>query len=149
MMKRHWTLVLLIFVLALACGPLTGTQPPTESPTEPPPGKGRCGDGVCDGPENGQNCPQDCATATVVTGGSDACSDPNPHRAVISEALLDWHDWLVDGGFETGETEIHISRHHLETLEYATADKSRDAARTGEWGYAITSDPGKGLTFTV
>jgi hypothetical protein len=135
---------LCIVLLTLACAPLTSTQPPTEAPPQPSPGQGRCGDDVCEGPENEQNCPQDCTA-----GPNAACSNPNPHLAVISEELLGWRDWLVDGGFETGQTEIHNTRHHLDGLEYATGDRSRDAARTGEWGYAITSDPGEGLTFTV
>lgn len=53
---------------ALACEPLAGgetpqpsqTPPPTETPAGPSSSEGRCGDGVCDGPENAQNCSQDC-----------------------------------------------------------------------------------------
>jgi pimeloyl-ACP methyl ester carboxylesterase len=46
---------------SLTQAPLTPTpaqtvQPP---PTKAPPG--RCGDGICDGPENATNCPEDCS----------------------------------------------------------------------------------------
>jgi hypothetical protein len=61
-----------LVLLALACN-LVGAEPaptqeplPTEAQAEPtaesPPleSEKRCGDGVCDGPENVNNCPQDC-----------------------------------------------------------------------------------------
>jgi hypothetical protein len=50
---------------------VTETPPPAETPIGPGPGdgKGRCGDGVCDGPENTQNCPQDCARGTAPAAG--------------------------------------------------------------------------------
>lgn len=148
MRKRQITITLAILLLVgiLACAPLTSNE--TSVPTQPGSGKGRCGDGVCEGPENAQNCPQDCEPKA--TGASDACTNPNPHRAVISEALLDWHNWLEDGSFEKGQTDVQISHHHLDTLAYtATAERSRAAARTGDWGYAITAGPGEGLTFSV
>jgi hypothetical protein len=146
--------VALMLLVALACGSLTGGETPTSSevptPTTPRPSEGRCGDGVCDGPETAQNCPQDCAPAvTATTGGDDACANPNPQHAVISEDLLEWHNWLEDGGFEKGLTDVQISHHYLDTLEYATAERSQAAARTGNWGYAITAGPGEGLTFSI
>ncbi len=72
-MNAKITLPLITLVLlALACS-LVGTEPaPTQTPlptkaeaepaeTSPPPeSEKRCGDGVCDGPENVNNCPQDC-----------------------------------------------------------------------------------------
>jgi pimeloyl-ACP methyl ester carboxylesterase len=50
----------------LTAEPPTATQPPLPTKPSPPTkpagkGPGRCGDGVCDGPENADNCPQDCA----------------------------------------------------------------------------------------
>jgi len=56
-------------LLALACN-LTGQQ---AAPTVQPQSEKRCGDAVCDGPENAQTCPQDCATAA--SGGEDAASE--------------------------------------------------------------------------
>ena len=50
---------------------MVATQPPGSNlpATQPPVSEKRCGDGVCDGPENAQNCPSDCggASAPVVT----------------------------------------------------------------------------------
>ena len=61
-----------VVLLALACS-LVGVEPaplqeplPTETEAEPTTespsteSEKRCGDGVCDGPENDDNCPQDC-----------------------------------------------------------------------------------------
>jgi predicted small lipoprotein YifL len=67
-MKRLISLLMLAILLAYAlsgCGEggpsPTPTPTPTETPEPGPPTPGpRCGDGVCDGPENPQNCPQDC-----------------------------------------------------------------------------------------
>jgi hypothetical protein len=47
-------LIALLF-LALACSLLSPEQPPALPESEQ-----RCGDGVCDGPENVDSCPQDC-----------------------------------------------------------------------------------------
>jgi hypothetical protein len=88
--KAIWLLVILLVMGALvtACGagtketaspsgmptvPATVTPlPPTPAPLvptrEPPeakPGDSPCGDGVCEGPENAQNCPEDCAGEAV------------------------------------------------------------------------------------
>jgi hypothetical protein len=150
--KKQWTLVLLSLILALACVPQAATETPTQVPaTATTPSKGRFGDGVCESPENAQNCPDDCApSATAITPPTgDACSNPNPHHAVISQELLDWRNWLEDGGFEKGTTEVQISHHHLDDLEYATAERLQAAARDGTWGYAITAGPGEGLTFSI
>jgi hypothetical protein len=85
---------LVVSVAVLACGPLGTTDVPPLI-AEPPVGPaGRCDDGVCEGPENDQNCPQDCAATTPSTGASTACLNPNPHRAVVSEELVDFYNWL-------------------------------------------------------
>jgi hypothetical protein len=57
-MHRLFTLILSLALLSLACA-LGGL--PEEAPPQTPRTENRCGDTVCDGPENGQNCPQDCA----------------------------------------------------------------------------------------
>jgi hypothetical protein len=50
----------------LACGGLGGEESPApEVPTPQKNGEGRCGDGVCDGPENVQNCPEDCSVIAL------------------------------------------------------------------------------------
>jgi hypothetical protein len=71
--RRPLTVVLsltLLVSLTMACIPglpdlgglLTEEETPAPPPAETTPvSEGPCGDGVCDGPENPQNCPQDCA----------------------------------------------------------------------------------------
>jgi hypothetical protein len=61
----------------LACGLLGGdampepsqTPPSADTPVAPGPDTSEkpCGDGVCDGPENAQNCPQDCGEYGIHT----------------------------------------------------------------------------------
>jgi hypothetical protein len=86
---------------------------------------------------------------TLLPGASSACLDPNPHRAVISEELVEWHNWLEDGGFETGTAEVVISNHPDASLGMATVQRTQAAARTGSYGYAITAGPNQGVTFSV
>lgn len=68
----HLILVLLTFLLLVACHPEPTLAPtPTLSPATlipapiTPTGESqhRCGDGICDGPENAGNCPQDCTAS--------------------------------------------------------------------------------------
>lgn len=71
-MKR--VLPLFLILLTLSCG----SNPPTTVPrrTRPPtatsfPGQGdqgRCGDGVCEGPEDSSNCPSDCPPPDLSPG---------------------------------------------------------------------------------
>lgn len=62
-MKRRRFILLAALVLSVACGLGQITTPASVDPTSQLAPKGRCGDGVCDGPENAANCPDDC-TAT-------------------------------------------------------------------------------------
>jgi hypothetical protein len=75
--------------------------------------------------------------------------DPNPQHAIVSEELVEWHNWLEDGGFEGGATELVISDHSDASLGRATAERTQAAARTGSYGYAITAGPNQGVTFAV
>ncbi len=66
---------------------LPATDEGKPQPTEPPPptkpakdsGK-RCGDGVCDGPEDADICPEDCATPT-------SQGEPERTREAVSESI--------------------------------------------------------------
>jgi hypothetical protein len=89
--KRTKSLTLLLSLallvsLTMACIPglpgLGGGTTEEETPVPPPPAvetpvsEGRCGDGVCDGPENPQNCPEDCEPlAPPPPGGEEAPFD--------------------------------------------------------------------------
>jgi len=71
-MKRISILISLWVLTSLACSLFSGqpAAPPTDAPTLPAPAsEKRCGDGVCDGPEDSQGCPQDCPPASVPSGG--------------------------------------------------------------------------------
>jgi hypothetical protein len=54
---------LLTFTLLIGCAPANIAQEVAEKeqiPTLPQNGKDKCGDGICEGPENSQNCLKDC-----------------------------------------------------------------------------------------
>ncbi len=62
-MKARLFLLLSLLVVLSVCN--FGQTLSSPEPTEPPPPSGapkdeRCGDGVCEGPENSANCPADC-----------------------------------------------------------------------------------------
>ncbi len=87
---RKWIalvlVVILVLPLAAGCvpgGPGSASPTPTDTPMLPmptaPPGGGRpCGDGVCDGPENPQNCPEDCAPAVTPSPHDGQGGEPQP-----------------------------------------------------------------------
>lgn len=97
---------------------------------------GRCGDGVCEGPETAFLCPQDCATS--VSAADDAV--PNPVRAIVSTELVEWRDGLDDGGFEAGQ----LCASMLSSV--GTLARRADAARTGSWGVHVVAAPGEPAT---
>lgn len=101
---------------------------------------GRCGDGVCEGPETSEICPEDCDESTLL---------PNPLRAVVSENLLTWYNWLEDGGFEEGDSAIEILAHPASGLRAASAERTEEAARSGAYGIRIESEPGEGMLFAI
>ncbi len=98
---------------------------------------GRCGDAVCEGPETALLCPRDCSQAPA----SAATLDPNPARAVVSQDLLEWRDWLMDGGFEE-ETGCAVALSSSSTLKRVAS-----AARTGSWGLSVAAAPEASAAF--
>jgi hypothetical protein len=77
-MKRNtlFTMSAVLLLFSLACS-LAGTASP--EPTLPV-SQNRCGDLVCDGPENAQNCPADCAAA-VSNEEEDAGENGHPEES--------------------------------------------------------------------
>jgi N-acetylglucosamine-6-sulfatase len=74
-------LALWLCSLALAaCGPAASTAVPSNAPLPTQPTGRGCGDGICDGPENAQNCPRDCAQTTDLPAGT-----PVPATAATSQ----------------------------------------------------------------
>jgi hypothetical protein len=87
-MKKLTTLaVLVILVLPVAAGCVQGgsqsaSPTPTDTPVSPmptaPPSEHRCGDRVCDGPENPQSCPEDCAPVVTPSPDDGEGDQPEP-----------------------------------------------------------------------
>ena len=84
-MKARALSIAPLVVLLLACSlsapassptaPSTATAPPPATPQPPAPAGGserRCGDGICDGPEDATVCPEDCGDHTARTPQADA-----------------------------------------------------------------------------
>jgi hypothetical protein len=149
-------LFLAIAILIGACAsqnniPTVNQDEASPQPTSP---AGRCGDGICEGPENDRNCPEDCGEEALpqsedIPAGSNICQNPNPHRAIISEELLTWVDRIEDGGFEGGIANVVISEIPSTGWTKGDAVRSHDAAHTGDWGYLITNQEDQGVSFSL
>jgi len=59
-MKRCAYILVALMLFNMACS-LTGSLGELFNAGASPESEGRCGDGVCDGPENEQKCPEDCS----------------------------------------------------------------------------------------
>ena len=79
----------------------------------------------------------------------EACSDPAPNYGSVSENFLIWMDWMVDGSFEDEMAVVELRESTVRTLRPATLSRTRDAARTGDWGYEVAAAAGQGGVFTV
>jgi len=120
------------------------TQP--EDKTQP------CGDGVCEGPENAKNCPQDCTEGTQsapMQAEQSLCALPNPQRAVVSEELLEFRNMYNDSSFEEGSAEVEILPPSGNQLQIGFAKRTTDAAHTGYWGYHVEAGPQQGVLFAA
>jgi hypothetical protein len=77
-MKRLLLIIIVLITLSLACsiGNQTdnGSEPQVQGEL-PPQSEKRCGDNVCDGPENTSNCPQDCSGSGQTGGDSNAADE--------------------------------------------------------------------------
>jgi len=64
--KLHKMILVLVLAFCLGCGLMNFGE--EEQPTQggQKVSENRCGDDVCDGPENAQNCPEDCGDGIVV-----------------------------------------------------------------------------------
>ncbi len=74
-MKKLTLIVIILVLISPACSQ-AGDLIPGEKPildVEPPAqleGEKRCGDGICDGPENADSCPQDCSADSAPALGN-------------------------------------------------------------------------------
>jgi hypothetical protein len=99
-MKRAYLILALLLVFSLACafgGQANGEGEAISQSEQPQQSEKKCGDGVCDGPENINNCAQDCGDETGIT------PEENEVMEGFSEHLILYH--LV----ENSVTSIDIS----------------------------------------
>jgi len=118
----------ILVLLSLACN-LAGTEAvPTDTPPAPRANE-PCGDGVCDGPENPQNCREDCAEAPVLTAtpGSIPPQTSDEQSAVLYLGIMvhleGWDDHLNQAKFD---------QHAQLMREYASLFEAYDAKLTWE-----------------
>jgi hypothetical protein len=88
-MNRKFIFYMIFLIILSGCAIIEGESPPGSSAV---PGKSekRCGDGVCDGPENADTCPEDCALPS--TASSDEGTEPGiPSDAddVLAQLFID------------------------------------------------------------
>jgi len=75
-----FVLAVLVLPGVAGCGSGGGevaSPTPADTPTLPP-SEHRCGDGVCDGPENVENCPEDCAPVATPSPTPTRETGPQP-----------------------------------------------------------------------
>ncbi len=84
-MKRIIIILTILVTLSMACSlsGLTSSGDDTATQNEPPPqGENRCGDGVCDGPENAKSCPGDCTADSPGDNAPGAGAEADTHWVV-------------------------------------------------------------------
>jgi|GEM_PF-1002262 hypothetical protein len=86
-MKRIFLMLASLIILSLACsfgGAISDSSEPA------PNSEKRCGDDVCDGPENAQNCPDDCTVNIDPAGNADSTAeDQEANQTEIPEISTD------------------------------------------------------------
>ena len=142
-MKRLATLLIILILLLPACSP---DAPPTQAAptattvqsaeqTQPLPAE-RCGDGLCDGPENPTNCPQDCPaptqtvpqTPTSTPWSTAAPATPSPTSAVVipigevdpTHPLVKLLLGVISGPIQPPESPVRDLTDHLRDIGVTT-----------------------------
>ncbi len=127
-MKRFSLLFTILVLLTLSCSLSGGDTTPSDD-APPPQSEHRCGDDVCDGPENTQNCPNDCAESPAPTAPPvDAVAPTSDEQSAvlylgIMVHLEGWDDHLDQEKFE---------RHAQLIREYASLFETYGARLTWE-----------------
>ncbi|MFA5874952.1 MAG: hypothetical protein WC832_13415 [Anaerolineales bacterium] len=71
-MKQFVFVIIVLTLVLSACAAPAGSSP-VQTPTSAlPAARGTCGDGICSGPENAQNCPADCSSCVLTNADVDA-----------------------------------------------------------------------------
>ncbi len=104
--------------------PEASAQPPASSPVSTPGKPGSpCGNGVCEGPENAQNCPADCTALPSPTEAPPQSASPAVLYFGVMVHLEGWDDDLDQARFE---------RHVQLMREYASLFETYGAKLTWE-----------------
>ncbi|MBC7263629.1 MAG: hypothetical protein H5T64_04635 [Chloroflexi bacterium] len=126
MFAKPWKCTLPLFILIML---ITACALPAISPTTSPPTplptisetqtfspRARCGDGVCNGPENPRNCPADCAAqaTTPVQAPTATVSAPSEGQAVLYLGIM-----VHLEGWPDGENQARFNAHATHVREYA------------------------------
>jgi hypothetical protein len=119
---KHWKILFVLTLAALisACN-LAGNNVPTQTSAPSVISTIPCGDGVCSGPENAQNCPADCAASAKST---DSGSSVAPGRTSEPASVLQGDAPLfmttmthMEGNWNDDQNEGIFLR-HVEELRY-------------------------------
>ncbi|OGO20634.1 MAG: hypothetical protein A2Z14_06080 [Chloroflexi bacterium RBG_16_48_8] len=120
MKHRMVYFVLILAVLVSACN-LAGNNVPTQTVAPLVTSAIPCGDGVCSGPENAQNCPADC---TVSAKSTDSVSSTTPEETLKPAPVLQGDAPLfmttmthMEGNWNDDQNEGIFLR-HVEELRY-------------------------------
>ncbi len=107
--------LLILTMLSTACQ--TGTNTPTQAEPQPQTSDNRCGDGICDGPENADNCPEDCRQSMP---------DVDEQAVLYLGLMIHLEGWGDD------ENEIKFEEHVRIVREWATLFETYGAKLTLE-----------------
>ena len=97
-----------------------------------------------------------CAIA-VATSGTDCAATrsavdpalPNPLRAIVSEELSTWRNWLENGSFEDLNRPLQYLQHPVSSLTEGGVMWTGEAARTRSRGLRIENGPDEGVFFGI
>jgi hypothetical protein len=167
----HYVSVFMIFIIFLT--PLTGcTSSEIESDSKNPnqdsgiKSENRCGDGVCDGPENSQNCSQDCVSSQaepVQSPGKDE-TPPEPESVQDVEYAQIYFDVSVQrkdgegtcGSFPYGVDNIFGGDNSCQGAKYwymyvfrITALQNLDIIKQSDGTWLLKSDKPGGGTYQL
>jgi hypothetical protein len=117
-MKRTILFLTLLLILSLACSAIDVSSSSNETLPQdnpPPQSEKRCGDKVCDGPEDQSNCPEDCSVDASAT--HEATASPGENKSDNREAAIDMNNGEYGilyqisentvTSFDTGNTSCH------------------------------------------
>jgi len=102
-------LILLLFIFFVSACNLPGGSGATQAPA-PGESTGPCGDGVCSGPEDAQNCPTDCPSSPAGT------SEPAPAHSGDAPLYMTTMTHM-EGNF-TDDRDQAVFLRHVEELRY-------------------------------